>query len=43
MLVLMTRMSEVTDIALLKYLGAGYFDDGVSGNQESCVDRHQAN
>lgn len=36
-------MNKVTDIALLKYLGAGCFDDGVSGNQESSVDRLQAN
>ncbi|KAG1813974.1 uncharacterized protein BJ212DRAFT_1588520 [Suillus subaureus] len=43
LLVLMTRMSQVTDIALLKYLGAGYFDDGVSGNQELSVNRLQAN
>lgn len=36
MLVLM--MSKATDIALLKYSGAGCFDDGVSGNQGSSVD-----
>jgi hypothetical protein len=42
-LVLMTRLSEVMNIALLKYPGAKYFDDGVSGNQESSVNSLQAN
>jgi len=38
-LVLMTRLSKVMNIALLKYPGAKYFDDRVSGNQEWSVNQ----